>query len=94
MVTAGNVSNIQHCVEHGAIEALRKLLSCSDSDTIVCVLDGYTRILECGERFGTTTYCDKVEECGALDEIEALQESQNDVSILRLIFLIVDLHDK
>ena len=86
MVTAGNYSNIEHCVQHGAIEGLQRLLTCTDSDTIVCVLDGYTRILECGERHGTTTYCDKVEECGALDHIEALQENQNDVSLSRFIF--------
>ena len=85
MVTAGNFSNIQHCVEHGAIEGLRRLLNCTDSDTIVCVLDGYTRILECGERHGTTNYCDKVEECGALDDIELLQENQNDVSTYLLV---------
>jgi len=78
LVTAGNFSNIEHCVQNGAIEGLRRLLNCTDSDTLVCVLDGYTRILECGERNGTTSYCDKVEECGALDEIEALQEAQND----------------
>jgi len=79
LVTAGNFKNIEHCVQYGAIEGLQQLLKCTDTDTLVCVLDGYTRILECGERHGSTeVYCDKVEECGALDQIEALQEAQND----------------
>lgn len=62
----------------GVIPPLCDLLTCNDIKCVLVVLDGISAILSAGNRRGENKYNEYVEECGGLDNIEALQSHAND----------------
>lgn len=69
---------IRVLVEKDIIKAMSTWLEKNDSKTLVVILEGLTNILHVGKStFGHSVFQDKVEECGALDSLENLQEYPN-----------------
>ena len=75
-----NPKIIQILAEKGIVKAMSQWLKSKDSKTLVVLLEGLSNILEVGiQTFGReeNQYCNLVEECGALDTLEELQEYPN-----------------
>jgi hypothetical protein len=81
--SGGNTNQIRFLVQNGAIPALCNLLSCADPKITMVALEGIENILRSGKREASKAsvlnpYCDAVEECGGLDQLEALQRHDNE----------------
>lgn len=72
----GDVARV--LVEKDVIRALASWLTKTDSKTLIVILEGLTNILYVGKSvLNTEEFSLKVEECGALDHLENLQEYPN-----------------
>lgn len=94
LLTTGSVSNINHCIQNGVVAGLDKVLGCNNNEVLKCALDGFTKMLECSNSSNTLdALAQEIEETGALDKIESLQQSENEVSVgiisicFKIIFL-------
>jgi importin subunit alpha-1 len=81
--SAGNATQIRFLAQNGAVPALCNLLSCPDPKITMVALEGIENILRSGKREAAKAsvvnpYCDLVEECGGLDQLEALQRHDNE----------------
>jgi hypothetical protein len=93
--SGGNDQQIMYLVVQGVIPPLCELFQCSDPKMIMVAMDAIENILQVGKRAGdgsTNKFSDYVEECGGLDNLEALQKHDNEdiydkaVKILRTYF--------
>ena len=77
--TANKVpEHIRYLVENNVVEALLSWLDKNDTKTLVVILEGLVNMLEVGtKKLQSEELQDKIEECGGLDKIEALQEYPN-----------------
>jgi len=90
----GKAKHIQYLVRQGALPPLVEMLKCSDSKIVIVALEGVENILKVGDSGpdGSNNYADIVEECGGVDQIEALQRHDNEeiykksVQILQTFF--------
>jgi len=79
LLTTGSVSNINHCIQNGVVAGLDKVLGCNNNEVLKCALDGFTKMLECSNSSNTLdALAQEIEETGALDKIESLQQSENE----------------
>jgi len=73
---------IEHLVEYDGIAKLGHVLGCNDNVVNCCILEGFSNILETGMMAADGSfekYSTLIEESGALDKIEKLQECENEV---------------
>ena len=78
LTTSGTPAQIRTLVQAGVIAALCTTLDKHDAKIVAVALDAIGCILRVGAAEGTTEFCDKVEEDGGLDLIEALQDHANE----------------
>ena len=89
LLTTGSYPNIAHCIENGVVAGFNHVLSCQNNEVLKCALDGFNKMLEAAMTRGTLDpLTQEIEESGALDKIEELQQSENEV---RMILKILDL---
>ncbi|CAH2056075.1 unnamed protein product, partial [Iphiclides podalirius] len=75
----GAPSQLDALMSAGFLEPYCALLSSPDQRAVTVVLDGLTNLMQAAAKFGQTEpLCVKLEEIGALDRIEALQEHENE----------------
>lgn len=78
LITSAIPSHIEGFVQCGAIQGLADLLTVADAKITGVALDAIGGILASGEAQGHTKFVELVEECGALDKIESLQDHENE----------------
>jgi len=81
--SGGTAEQLRFLVQQGAVPALCDLFSCSDPKIVMVALDGIENILRIGKQDASKTstvnaFCDFVEECGGLDNLESLQRHDNE----------------
>ncbi|CAF4887197.1 unnamed protein product [Pieris macdunnoughi] len=75
----GTPMQLDALVSAGFIEPYCALLESQDHRAIIVVLEGLTNLLQAAAKFGQVEpLCLQLEEIGALDKIEALQEHENE----------------
>ncbi|GBP81668.1 Importin subunit alpha-1 [Eumeta japonica] len=73
----------------GFLEPYCRLLTAPDPKTITVILDGLINLLQAAERFGEVEQlCIKLEEIGALDSIERLQQHENEAVYKKSLFIL------
>lgn len=81
ITSSGNEQQIKYLVAQGIIPPLCKLLTCNSHKTILVVLEGLENILQVGKndllKGIPNKYSQLVEECGGLDNLEALQSDDS-----------------
>jgi len=78
IVTSATTPQIRTLVQMRTIEVLCTVLDKHNAGVVEVVLDALAKILRVGEADDNQEFADKVEECGGLDLIEALQDHEND----------------
>lgn len=77
-------------IELGVIEPLISMLGCNDIKIVQVILDGITNILNMADAQGCTEQITvRLEEAGAIDAIEILQEHENN-DVYNAAFTIID----
>jgi importin subunit alpha-2 len=79
ILSGGSQSQIEHLIRLGALPKLCTMLSTKDVKSVLVVLESIAAILSFADKMGCleeATIC--VEECGGLDLIEKLQESESE----------------
>lgn len=95
--SGGNSNQIRFLVQNGVIPALCNLFACADPKITMVALEGIENILRSGKKEAAKAsvinpFCDAVEECGGLDQLELLQRHDNEevydksVKVLREFF--------
>lgn len=82
LTSGGNDNQIKYLVHQGAIPPLCALFTSSNSRIVMVALEGIENILRVGSNEAAKTgarnrHADLVEECGAVDKLEALQQMEN-----------------
>jgi len=82
LTSGGNDNQIKYLVHQGAIEPLCALFVSTNSRIVLVALEGIENILRVGQNEASKTgnrnrHADLVEECGAVDKLEALQQMEN-----------------
>lgn len=79
LTSGGTIEQITYIANHGIVPILCNLLTVRDSKVTLVILDGLKNILDCGKKIDQLqAICDLIEECGGLDKIETLQQSENE----------------
>merc|ERR1711942_351989 len=79
LTSGGTIEQIATIANLGVVPILCDLLTVRDSKVTLVILDGITNILTTGQKMGQLDLvCNQIEECGGLDKIEALQQSENE----------------
>merc|ERR1711942_206140 len=79
LTSGGTIEQIATIANHGIVPILCDLLTVRDSKVTLVILDGLTNILATGQKIGQIDQvCNQIEECGGLDKIELLQQSENE----------------
>lgn len=95
--SGGTDQQIHFLVRQGAIPAMCNLLSSADPKMVMVAMEGVENILKAGKKEAVRAscvnqYCEFVEECGGLDQLENLQRHENEeiydkaVKLLREFF--------
>ncbi|XP_041971217.1 importin subunit alpha-1-like [Aricia agestis] len=75
----GSAAQLDALVGAGFLEPYCRLLAAPDQRAVTVVLDGLANLLQAAAKFGQVEpLCVKLEEIGALDSIEQLQEHENE----------------
>merc|ERR1712173_1795 len=82
LTSGGNDNQINYLVHQGAIPPLCALFTWANSRIVTVALEGIESILRVGANEAAKTggrnhHADFVEECGAVDKLEALQQMEN-----------------
>lgn len=79
LTSGGTIEQVATIANQGVVPILCDLLTVRDSKVTLVILDGLTNILATGQKIGQIDQvCNQVEECGGLDKIEMLQQSENE----------------
>jgi len=79
LTSGGTIEQIATIANYGVVPILCNLLTVRDSKVTLVILDGLTNILTTGQKIGQIEQvCNQIEECGGLDKIEMLQQSENE----------------
>lgn len=78
----GSNAHIKYAVDRGCIPVLCELLDIPDNRFLETLLDGFEKVLQCGEQLKKNSgsinrYADYVEEAGGMEKIEQLQNHAN-----------------
>lgn len=83
--SGGEDAQIRYLVLQGVIPPLCALFSCPDPKMVMVAMEAIENILRVGQKDaqaqgsdGNNQYCDYVEECGGLDNLEILQRHDNE----------------
>merc|ERR1711942_322645 len=76
LTSGGTIEQVATIANQGVVPILCDLLTVRDSKVTLVILDGLTNILATGQKIDQV--CNQVEECGGLDKIEMLQQSENE----------------
>lgn len=78
--SSGTSEQIIYLLEHvGILPSFCNLLDAKDARTVIVVLTGLKNLFQLAEKLnGTENLARAIEECGALDKLEALQSHEND----------------
>jgi len=88
----GKGKHMHYLVQQGVLPPMIEMLKCSDPKIVMVALEGVDNILKVGEHDQGNKYAEIVEECGGVDQIEALQRHDNEdiykksVAILQTYF--------
>ncbi|KAJ8707812.1 hypothetical protein PYW07_011489 [Mythimna separata] len=86
----GTPEQLDSLISAGFLEPYCQLLSAPDHRAISVVLDGLTNLLQAAVKYGQVeALCLRLEEIGALDQIENLQQHENE-SIYKKVLHILD----
>merc|ERR1719471_606363 len=82
LTSGGSDSQIKYLVHQGAIPPLCALFGSTNNRIVLVALEGIENILRVGQNEANKTgsrnrHADLVEECGAVDKLEALQQMEN-----------------
>merc|ERR1719220_3039488 len=82
LTSGGNDNQIKYLVHQGAIPPLCDLFTSTNSRIVMVALEGIENILRVGQNEAANTggvnhFAELVEECGAVDKLEALQQMEN-----------------
>lgn len=91
--SGGTMAQIVTLVSQGVLPPFCNLLTVKDAKTVIVVLDGIANILQTAEKLNQVDeVCQAIEEIGALDKIEDLQNHENEqvykkaLSIIEMYF--------
>ena len=88
LTTSGNKQQVAYLVHQGVIPPFCNLLGCKDTQVVQVVLDGINNLLKlAGTELKQVNAT--IEECGALDKIENLQNHEN-VEIYKFAYKIIE----
>jgi len=97
--SGGKEEQIKHFAELGVIGPLCDLLVCQDPKIIMVVMEGIENILRVGKQEAVENnscnngYANLVEECGGLDNLEALQRHENEEIYEKAVKIIQEYFD-
>jgi len=82
ITSGGTEMHTRFLVSQAALPAMCSMLKCGDPKMIMVILDAIDNILKVGKQDSSVnednSYCDLVEECGGLDQLEDLQRHENE----------------
>merc|ERR1719204_1205309 len=79
LTSGGTIEQIATIANFNVVPIVCDLLTVRDSKVTLVILDGLTNILTTGQKIGQIEQvCNQIEECGGLDKIEMLQQSENE----------------
>ncbi|KAL8606795.1 hypothetical protein ACOMHN_049624 [Nucella lapillus] len=80
LTSGGSVAQVGYCLEHNCLPPLCALLGAKDPKLILVILDAIANVCAMAQSMGATQLdglCQHLEELGAVDKIELLQEHEN-----------------
>lgn len=92
LTISGTKQQMEYLVKQGVVQPLCHLLAVRDPQVLQVCLDGLNNLLKMSqsqEQSNYATVSQQVEECGGLDRIEALQNSDNE-DIYKLAYEMID----